>query len=150
MRLGTLILLPWLVGCSTSVDAPPDNAPPSGPRFHLTVDSPAKATSDQSSSARFTVRPVEPWHISVDYAPRLELQPVAGVEIGKRGHGHADSLRFDQDQLALEVPFVPHGTGKRQMSGELRFAVCGEGSCAPESVRVDFTVDVACDSGTIC
>lgn len=152
MRLGSILFAMSLVGCSASVDAPPPAAAsrPDGARFELAVDAPARAISGRSSAARFTIQPVAPWHISTDYAPRLDLRAVQGVEIESRGHGHADSVRFDEDELALELPFVARGAGKRRMSGELRFAVCGEGSCAPESVPVDFTVDVGCDTGTLC
>lgn len=147
-----LLATSTLVACSVEHRAPGGDAkaaaPADGPRYDLEVKAPARAVAGQPVEARVTVQAHAPWHINLDYAARLEIDANARVEAG-----HAatiETARFDADGLALVYHFEPSGRGPLAVAGELRFAVCGEEACAPEHVPVDFTVEVACDTGTLC
>ena len=147
-----LVAISTLVACSVEQRAPAGDAkaaaPADGPRYELEVKAPARAVAGQPVEARVTVQAHAPWHINLDYAARLEIDANARVEAGTAAT--IETARFDAEGLALVYHFEPSGRGPLAVAGELRFAVCGEEACAPEHVPVDFTVEVACDTGTLC
>jgi hypothetical protein len=148
-----LALALLLAACPGAVDAPRPRAAtpdPEGPRFDVAIDAPASAIAGQANAAKIQIVPRAPWHMNLDYSPKLRMDATGGVELDTRERRGPDASRFDDAGLAFEVPFTPRSKGKQRIAGELQFAVCGAEACAPQSVPVDFTVDVACDKGTVC
>lgn len=142
-----------LTACPGSVDAPrpaPKTAEPDGPRFDVAIDAPAGAVKGKPSQARIEIAPRAPWHMNLDYSPKLRMDATGGVELDTRERRGNEAARFDADGLAFELPFTPRTKGKQRIAGELQFAVCGAEACAPQSVPVDFTVDVGCDTDSLC
>ncbi len=142
-----------LAGCPGAVEAPRPRASapaPDGPRFDVAIDAPASVIAGKANQARIQISPRAPWHMNMDYPPKLTMNQSGGVELDTRERRGADASRFDADGLAFELPFTPKTKGTQHITGELHFAVCGAEACAPQSVPVDVTVDVGCDTDTVC
>lgn len=149
-----LVLALLMAACPGAVDVPKPRtaaAPePDGPRFDVAIDAPASAIAGQASTARIVISPRAPWHVNMDYSPKLRIDEVGGVELDTHERRGNEASRFDADGLAFDLPFTPRAKGPKRIAGELQFAVCGVESCAPQSVPVDFTVEVGCDTDSLC
>ncbi len=147
----TFVLLAFASACPSSSPAPardrPAAAATDGPRFDIAIESQPRATSGDEHTVRVSIEPRAPWHINLDVAPRLRLEDRSGLA-GEPPR--SETARFDADGLAVVHRFTPQGKGTRRLAGELKFAVCGDDTCAPESVPLDVSVEVGCDTDAVC
>jgi hypothetical protein len=118
------------------------------PEFDVAVDAPATAIKGTDGVARITVSPRAPWHVNLDYAPKIELE-APGV-VFEAPAPSAKPERFDADGLAFAVPFRAQDKGKSSVAGRIKFAMCAEDACTPQTVPVEFTIDVGCETNTVC
>jgi hypothetical protein len=142
-----------LAACPSAAQPPAPAAAakaPTGPRFDIAIDAPTRGTKGTSGSARIVVSPRAPWHVNLDYAPKLTVTPTTGVAFDRSEQRGDQAERFDADGLAFVLPFRMQDKGAKRIAGELHFAMCANDACAPESVPVDFTIDVGCDTDTVC
>ena len=147
-------LLASLGGCPSSAKTPPvagkAAVEPTGPRFDLAIESPTGAVKGDPGTVRIAVSPRAPWHVNLDYVPKLTVGPTAGVEFDRAEQRGDQAERFDADGLAFVLPFRANAKGTKRIAGELHFAMCADDACAPESVPVDFTIDVGCGTEAVC
>jgi hypothetical protein len=125
------------------------DAAPAGPRFEVDVDAPTRATAGRPSHARVKVRALSPWHMNLEYPATLRVQGPRGVELTADDR-RVRPERLDSESAEFSWPFTPPHRGEARFEAQLQFAVCGAEECAPETVPVDFTVDVACDTDAFC
>lgn len=125
------------------------DAAPAGPRFEVDVDAPTRAVAGRPSHARVKVRALSPWHMNLEYPATLRVQAARGVEL-TADEPRVRPERLDSESAEFAWPFTPSHHGEARFEAQLQFAVCGAEECAPESVPVDFTVDVACDTDAFC
>lgn len=147
------ILLGVLAGCPQAAQPPAKAGPTAehgGPRFDVAIEAPTRATKGASGTARIAVSPRAPWHVNLDYVPKLTVAPTSGVRLDRPEQRGAEAERFDADGLAFVVPFHMQDKGAKRIAGELQFAMCADDACAPETVPVDFTIDVGCDTDAVC
>lgn len=123
---------------------------PDAPRFEVHVEAPEHAPAGKESLAKVRVEPRKPWHMNTEFPVALKIDDTAGVTLEVQKQVKDDAERFDDDGLVFALPFTPTSDGPKYIAGEVRFAVCGDAACAPETVPVDFTVDVGCDTGALC
>ncbi len=160
LALALLSLVP--VGCDadakpttqavTPADAPAAalDAELEAPRFDVQVEAPAKAPAGKEALAKVRVHPRKPWHMNTEFPVALRIEAPSGVSMPVPKQRKDDAERFDDDGLVFSLPFTPTTDGPKQFAGEVDFAVCGDAACAPETVLVDFTIEVGCDSGALC
>lgn len=132
---------------TSAAEADPD---PDAPRFEVHVEVPSKAPAGREALAKVRVEPRSPWHINTEFPVALRIEGTAGVTIDVPRQRKDDAERFDDDGLVFALPFTPTTDGPKKIAGEVDFAVCGGAACAPETVPVNFTVEVGCDSGALC
>lgn len=125
-------------------------ADPDAPRYDVHVEVPSKAPPGQEALAKVHVEPRKPWHMNTKFPVALRIEATAGVTVDVPSQRKGDAERFDDDGLVFALPFTPTSDGTKRIAGEVDFAVCGDAACAPETVPVDFTVEVGCDSGALC
>ena len=123
---------------------------PDAPRFDVHVEAPSKAPAGKEAMAKVLVEPREPWHMNTEFPVALRIKAPSGVTVEVPKQLKDDAERFDDDGLVFALPFTPTTDGSKQFAGEIDFAVCGDAACAPETVPVDFTIEVGCDSGALC
>lgn len=150
LAIGSVVL----AGCPSGAKKQPvggsDKAEATGPKYDLAIEAPAKATKGSSGTARIVVSPRAPWHVNLDYVPKLTVAGQSGIAVDRTEQRGPDAERFDADGLTFVVPFHAQDKGTQKVDGELQFAICADDACAPESVPVAFTVDVGCDTGVVC
>lgn len=143
-----------LAACPSAAQPPGSHgkqAAPSGPRYDLAIDAPARATKGTAGSARIAISPRAPWHVNLDYAPKLTVgTTTSGIAFDQKEQRGDQAERFDADGLAFVLPFRAEAKGQKRVEGELHFAMCADDACAPESVPVAFTIDVGCDTDAVC
>lgn len=154
LRVGFVLSVLVVAGCP-STSAPPAasvSKAASGssdkPEFDVAVDAPARAIKGTDGVARITVSPRAPWHVNLDYAPKIELTAPGVVFEPVARDGKPE--RFDADGLAFAVPFRAQDKGKSSVAGQIKFAMCAEDACTPQTVPVEFTIDVGCETNTVC
>jgi len=125
-------------------------ADPNAPRFDVRVEAPSHAPAGRESLARVHVEPRKPWHMNTEFPVALRVETTHGVTLEVLRQRKDDAERFDDDGLVFALPFTPTSDGPKTIAGEIDFAVCGDAACAPETVPVDFTFEVGCDSGALC
>lgn len=125
-------------------------ADPEAPRFEVHVEAPSKAPAGKEALAKVHVEPHKPWHMNTEFPVALRMKAPSGVTVEVLKQRKDDAERFDDDGLVFALPFTPTTDGRKTFAGEVDFAVCGDAACAPETVPVDFTIDVGCDSGALC
>lgn len=125
-------------------------ADPEAPRFEVHVEAPSKAPAGKEALAKVHVEPHKPWHMNTEFPVALRMKAPNGVTVEVLKQRKDDAERFDDDGLVFALPFTPTTDGRKTFAGEVDFAVCGDAACAPETVPVDFTIDVGCDSGALC
>lgn len=160
LALGLISLA--LVGCDGDAKpatqaATPADAPvaavevdPDAPRFDVHVEAPSKAPAGKEALAKVHVEPRKPWHMNTEFPVALRITAPSGVTVDVLKQRKDDAERFDDDGLVFALPFTPTTDGPKKFAGEIDFAVCGGAACAPETVPVDFTIEVGCDSGALC
>ncbi|MEM6293891.1 MAG: hypothetical protein AAGA54_21625 [Myxococcota bacterium] len=121
-----------------------------GPKFEVRVEAPSKAAPGKETLAKVHVEPRSPWHMNTEFPVALRIDAPSGVELVEAKQRKDDAERFDDDGLVFALPFTPTTKGAKRVTGEVDFAVCGDAACAPETVPVDFIVEVGCDTGSLC
>lgn len=138
-----------LLGCPSDAQPTRPQAAakqPEGPRYDIDVDAPARATKGKKSEALVKLRARAPWHMNLEYAPRLKVEKMNGVDVPAT----TSPARVDEQGAEFALPFTATSKGPTHIEGQLQFAVCVDEACAPESVPVDFTVEVGCDTDAFC
>lgn len=126
------------------VDAPrrPPAAPPTSTEgsFEVRVEPPAAAARDLPTSGRVSVLARAPWHLNLEFPAKLRLRGTEGVRLSSPAQQTTDAARYDEDALVFDVPFTVHRCGQQTIDGEIDFAVCDDGSCAPSSEPVAMSI----------
>lgn len=143
MRRPALAFLAVLAVSCIEIDPPdrrhpaPDAAPaPAGATFEVRVQPPALAARGTPTSMQVSVVPTAPWHLNLDFPVKLKLRGTAGVRLPSPSLRTADATRYDENALVFDVPVTVDGCGEQSIDGEVDFAVCDDGSCAPSSEPV--------------
>lgn len=123
---------------------------PDAPRFEVHVEVPANAPAGRESLAKVVVEPQDPWHMNTDFPVSLRVDAPKGVHVEFDKQRKGDAERFDDDGLVFALPFTPKTRGRKHIEGEIDFAVCGDAACAPETVPVEFEIDVGCGTDALC
>jgi hypothetical protein len=108
--------------------------------FEVRVEPPTTAARNQPTAGRVSVVAHAPWHLNLDFPAKLRLRGSEGVRLTAPAQQKADAARYDEDALVFDVPLTVHRCGEQQIDGEIDFAVCDDGSCAPSSEHVAMSV----------
>ncbi len=166
VSVAALLVSPVFAGCDATADpegegpvaaqstpaaGATDAAPaPDAPRYDVRVEFPQHTPPGQEALAKVRVEPRSPWHMNTEFPVALRITAPSGVTVEVLKQRKDDAERFDDDGLVFALPFTPTSGGTKRIAGEVDFAVCGDAACAPETVPVDFTVEVGCDTGALC
>lgn len=112
-----------------------------GDAYALQVSPPARAKAKQRATAtvRITFEPEA--HLNKEFPTRLTLHAPRDVALAK-ALLEKDDVTFDGTAAVLQLAFTPSSPGKKEITGELRFAVCLPDECYPQTKPITLTVDV--------
>ncbi len=94
------------------------------------------------STATVTFKPGKGYHLNLDFPTSLKLNLPAGVSSPKPSLAKADAKTVSAEQGVFEVQLTAASAGQKSIPGTLRFAVCTEATCEPQSTPVTITLDV--------
>jgi hypothetical protein len=93
--------------------------------------------------AKIKVESKGEYHVNKEFPAKLILEAPAGVTLEKAKQTKSDVVKLDEKSLQFDVAFTAAEKGKKEIKGELKFAVCrGESECLPQSKKISITVDV--------
>lgn len=110
--------------------------------YSTAVKAPA-AKAGAKAVATITLQPKGRYRINNQFPTKLTIEAPTGVKLDKAKQTSADAVKFGETAAEFQVAFTPQSSGKKDFTGELRFAVCeGENACVPKTEKISFTVDV--------
>lgn len=100
---------------------------------------PAKA--GQASVATVTIKSAGGYHFNKEYPTSLKLAPPAGVTTPKPMLKKEDA-KLAENEGIFSVSLTAAAAGKLTVPGTLRFAVCTESTCEPQTEQIAIAMDV--------
>ncbi len=159
--LGSLGLLLSACGQAPRADAPaevadaPDSVAkvdeaPAESRYEIRVESPETALAGHEVVAKIHIEPRSPWHMNTEFPVALKVKAPTDVDVEITEQRAGDAQCFDDDCLVFAIPFTPKAEGARELNTQVKFAVCGDAACAPDTVDINLQVEVSCDGDALC
>jgi hypothetical protein len=96
----------------------------------------------EKAKARIHITPGAGFHMNKEYPTSIALTPPAGVTLEKPKLTAKDAAKFEEAGADFDVVFTASDVGKKDFTGELKFAVCSANSCDPKREKIAFTVEV--------
>lgn len=110
-------------------------------KFNLSVNAPKTARASTRTTATVKVSPSEGYKMNLEYPTKLSVTAPEGVKLEKAKLTKADG-RVDTKAVEFDVAFTAETRGKKSFTGELKFAVCTENDCIPQTQAVSFEIEV--------
>jgi hypothetical protein len=86
--------------------------------------------------------PAKGWHLNLEYPTKVKLDASEGLGLAKSELKKEDANAFAEEGFEFGVKFTPSTAGEGQVSGKIKFAVCQEEACSPQSEEIAFAVKV--------
>ncbi len=135
----------------TAAKAPVEAATPAAEsRYEVRVESPATALAGHEVIAKIHIEPKDPWHMNTEFPVALHVSAPSDVEVELKEQRAGDAQCFDDTCLVFAIPFTPKAEGATEINTQVKFAVCGDSACAPDTIDVNLQVEVSCDGDAIC
>lgn len=96
----------------------------------------------EKAKARIHITPGSGYHMNKDYPTSVTVAPPAGVTLEKPKLTAKDAAKFEEAGADFEVVFTAADAGKKDFTGEIKFAVCSANSCDPKKEKLAFSVEV--------
>ena len=110
--------------------------------YVLKVESPP-TKKGQKSVAKVKITPAAGYHMNKEYPTSLVLSSVpAGVTVDKMKLTMKDAAKWEEAEGEFDVAYTAAETGKKVVTGEIKFAVCSATTCDPIKSNVSFEIDV--------
>jgi Disulphide bond corrector protein DsbC len=110
--------------------------------YKVDVKAPS-ATKGDKATAVLHVQVQSDFHLNEEYPVKLTVTAPAGVKLEKATMKKEDAAKFKKEGADFNIAFTSSDTGKKDFTGELKFAVCkGTESCKPVTEKISFSVDV--------
>jgi hypothetical protein len=78
-----------------------------------------------------------------EYPTSLVLTTVpSGVLVDQMKQTMKDAKKWEEAEGEFDVAYTSSETGKKTVSGEIKFAVCSATTCDPKKSNVSFEIDV--------
>jgi len=119
-------------------------------RYELRVEAPDVAVAGHEVIAKIHIKPKAPWHMNTEFPVALHVKAPSDVDVELSDQDAGDAQCFDDDCLVFLIPFTPKAQGAKELKTQVKFAVCGDSACAPDTVDVDLQVEVNCDGDSLC
>jgi hypothetical protein len=109
--------------------------------YALSVTAPP-TQSGQRAIAKIKITPSAGYHMNKEYPMQVALMPPPGVTFEKVKLTSKDAARLDEQSAEFDVVYTAAQSGKRTITGEIRFAVCSASSCDPKRSPLNFVLEV--------
>jgi len=107
------------------------------------IDAPSvSAKKGEKATATVTFKGEGDFHFNVDYPFSIKLTAPAGVKLEKDTLKKEDAKEWKKEGAIIPVAFTASEAGKKEITGEAKFAVCTEKDCAPQTEKIKIALDV--------
>jgi hypothetical protein len=111
-------------------------------KFKVDVKAPASAKKGEKTTVPITFKGEGEFHFNTDYPFSVKLTAPAGVKLEKDTLKKEDAKEWKKEGATVEVAFTSADAGKKEITGEAKFAVCTEKDCAPQTQKIAINVEV--------
>jgi hypothetical protein len=112
-----------------------------GDRFTLSAPA-VSATKGVKATAFVTITGVGEFGILTEYPLQIQLTAPAGVQLEKLTLTKADATEWRREGAKVPVVFTATELGTKVITGEAKFAVSSNMDVAPQTVKLQITVNV--------
>lgn len=103
------------------------------PTFVLRIDPAGKYVAGQLARVDVALEPRGGYHINQEYPISIELTSDDGIALIKPKLGRSDAAKFNKKTALFEVPLTPKSQGQHRLLAKVRFAVCTDETCVPDT-----------------
>ena len=95
----------------------------------------APAQKGKAATATVKIIAATSYHMNKDFPTSLTLTPPAGVTVEKPKLTGGD-VKLDEHAAVFTVSYTPAEAGKKEIPGDLKFAVCTVDACFPQKAKI--------------
>ncbi len=81
-------------------------------------------------------------HVNREFPLKYKVEPSAGLKVEKVEWKRADAVNPDAENPRFEIPFTAAAKGAQQVTVAMRFAICSDAWCVPQTRTVTVPVEV--------
>jgi hypothetical protein len=81
-------------------------------------------------------------HVNREFPLKYKVEPSAGLKVEKLEWKRADAVDPNADNPRFEIPFGAAAKGAQQVAVQMRFAICSDAWCVPQTRTVTVPVEV--------
>jgi hypothetical protein len=81
-------------------------------------------------------------HVNRDFPLRYKVAPSDGIQIDKVEWKREDAVDPKAENPSFEIPFTAVAKGGQQVTVQMRFAICSDAWCVPQTKTVTVSIDV--------
>jgi hypothetical protein len=81
-------------------------------------------------------------HVNREFPLKYKVEASAGLRVDKLEWKRADAVDPNADNPRFEIPFTAAARGAQQVAVQMRFAICSDAWCVPQTRTVTVPVEV--------
>jgi len=81
-------------------------------------------------------------HVNREFPIKYRVEPSAGLKVEKIEWKRADAVDPNAENPRFEIPVVASAKGAQQVAVQMRFAICSDSWCAPQTKTVTVAIEV--------
>ncbi|HET6613137.1 MAG TPA: hypothetical protein VFG83_14160 [Kofleriaceae bacterium] len=101
-----------------------------------------ESTAGKVAPVAVEVVPKTGWKMNEDFPTKLEITAPATAKVDGKEQTKDDAAAFELHRALWKAQVTPAAAGKKELSVELRFAVCTATTCVPKREQVTWAMTV--------
>ena len=90
-----------------------------------------------------SVEPLEKGiHVNREFPLRYKVEPSAGLRVARTELKRGDAVDPNAENPRFEIPVTGVARGEQQVVVQMRFAICSDAWCVPQTKTVTIAIDV--------
>jgi hypothetical protein len=81
-------------------------------------------------------------HVNRDFPLKYKVEPSAGLRVDKLEWKREDAVDPGAENPSFEIPVTAAARGQQAVSVQMRFAICSDAWCVPQTRTVTVAIDV--------
>jgi hypothetical protein len=81
-------------------------------------------------------------HVNREFPLKYKVEPSAGLRVARSELKRGDAVDPDAENPRFEIPVTAGAKGQQQVVVQMRFAICSDAWCVPQSKTVTVPIDV--------
>jgi len=81
-------------------------------------------------------------HVNREFPLKYKVEPSPGLQVERSEWKRGDAVDPDAENPRFEIPVVAVARGAQQVAVQMRFAICSDSWCVPQTRTVTVAIDV--------